>query len=214
MKNRLDIFLRAVLIACCCLSAVAREAIAGDSREAYKSPKTFYRYVNEEGSTVVAQTIPPKYVRAGYEIITLNGEVVKRVAPAPSEADRERVNQEKIKAKEQARADLQLHRSYSNVKDIEAAKERNLLELNNNIKILQVSLQNVKAQLKEQEAHAAATERGGRKTSDEVLTNIKTLRQEEKEVGLQIKQREQELKLAADKYDQDRQRFIEITKPQ
>jgi len=208
MKNRLNMFLQAVLISC---TGMAASAAQTDSKA---GGKVFYRYSNEQGTKVIAQTIPPQYVRAGYEIITVSGEVIKTIAPSPSEADLQRVNKEKADAREQARADLQLHRSYSNVSDIDAAKARNLLELNNNINILQANLVSVKSQLKDQEAHAAAMERGGRKTSDEVLNNIKTLRSEEKDVALQINQRQTELKEAADKYDQDKKRFIEISKPE
>lgn len=207
MKNRLNMFLQALLISCACIAATAT---AADSKG---NVKVFYRYTNEQGTKVIAQAIPPQYVRAGYDIITASGDVIKTVAPSPSEEDMQRVNKEKADARAQAKADLQLHRSYSNVSDIDAAKARNLLELNNNINILQTNLVSVKAQLKDQEAHAAAMERSGRKASDEVLNNIKTLRSEEKDVALQIKQREQELKEAADKYDQDKKRFIEITKP-
>lgn len=185
-------------------------AAAADTKA---SGKVFYRYTNEQGTKVIAQAIPPQDVRRGYEIITVSGEVIKTVAPSPTEADLQRVNNEKTATKAQAEIDLQLHRSYSNVNDIDAAKERNLLQLDNNIKILHANLANVKTQLKDQEAHAAAIERSGRKPSDDVLSNIKTLRSEEKEVAVQIKQRELELQQASDKYDQDKKRFIEITKP-
>lgn len=210
MKNRLNLYLPALLLSCIFMAAGAVAATVADS---HTNSKVFYRYINEQGTKVIAQSIPPQYVRGGYEVITISGEVIKTVAPSPTEADLQRVNKEKTATKAQAEIDLQLHRSYSNVNDIDAAKERNLLQLDNNIKILQTNLVNVKAQLKDQEAHAAAMERSGRKASDDVLNNIKTLRSEEKDVALQIKQRELELHEASDKYDRDKKRFIEITQP-
>lgn len=212
MKNRLHLFL-SVLLLSCTLVGIATAAESKTSKDSKTVNKVFYRYTNEQGTKVISQAISPQYIRAGYEVITANGEVLKTVAASPSEADAQRVNREKTAIKAQAQIDLQLHRSYSNVNDIDAAKSRNLLELSNNIKILQTNLANVKTQLKDQEAHAASIERGGRKASDEVLGNIKTLRSEEKEVALQIKQRELELQAASDKYDQDKKRFIEISKP-
>lgn len=210
MKNRLNLYLSALLLSCTFMAATA---VAATVTAPSTGSKTFYRYTNEQGTKVIGQSIPPQYVRGGYEIITTSGEIIKTVAPSPTDADLQKVNKEKTAKKAQAEIDLQLHRSYSNVKDIDAAKERNLLQLDNNIKILQVNLVNVKAQLKDQEAHAAAMERSGRKTSDDVLKNIKTLRSEEKDVALQIKQRELELQEASAKYDQDKKRFIEITQP-
>ena len=205
MKNRIYIVVSALLLSCFSLTAHAAKS------DADTNGRVFYRYINEQGNKVIAQTISPKYVRAGYEVVNLRGEVIKVVAASPSEAEAERVNNEKAKARLQAENDLLLHRSYSNVSDIDAAKARNLLELNNNINILQANLTSVKSQLQVQEQHAAATERSGRKASDEVLNNIKTLRSEEKEVNSQIKQRQQELETVANKYDADKKRFIQIS---
>lgn len=208
MKNRLNLCW-CVLLFSCALQVNAAATPAQSSQ----ANKVFYRYVNEQGTKVIAQAIPPQYVRGGYEVITASGEVIKVVAPSPTEADLQRVNKEKTAAKAQAQSDLQLHKNYSNVSDIDAAKARNLLELGSNITILQANLVSVKAQLKDQEAHAAAIERSGSKPSDEIIGNIKTLRSEEKDVALQIKQRQLELREASEKYDRDKKRFLEINQP-
>jgi hypothetical protein len=175
--------------------------------------KMFYRYTTNEGHKVVSQTIPPQYIRNGYELLTISGEIVKVVAPAPAEADAERIANERKAAKERAKTDLELRRKYSSVKDIESAKIRNLQELQNTVNILQANLSSVKLQLKAQEAHAASIERSGKTVTAEVLKNITTLRTEEKDLNAQIKQREAEYQSSADKYEQDKLRFIEITQP-
>jgi hypothetical protein len=179
--------------------------------------KVFYRYVNEKGVKVVAQSMPPKYVPAGYEVVSLHGDVIKVVPPAPPASEVERIANEKKAAREQAVADVQLRRSYSTPGDIEAAKKRNLEELRGNTTILEANLVSARSQLKDQEAHAAKLERAGQKVSDDILNNINTLRAEEKDILAQIKQRQVEYQAASDKYDQDKKRFIEITatpKPQ
>lgn len=173
--------------------------------------KYFYRYKNDQGNKVIAQSIPAKFVRNGYEIVSINGEVLKVVPPAPPEEEIERIANEKKSAKEQMRHDLDLRRTYSTVAEIDAAKVRNLQELRNNIDILNANLASVKTQLKTQESHAASIERNGRKLPDDVLKNIKTLRTEELEVNKQIKQREAEYQSASDKFDQNRKRYLEIT---
>jgi len=173
--------------------------------------KVFYRYTTEQGNKVISQTMPPQYVRNGYEMVSISGEVLKVVPPAPPEADAERISKEKKAAKEQAKYDAQLRRTYSTASDIEGAKMRNLQELRNTINILDANLVSVRSQLKNQETLAATIERNGKTVTDDVLKNINTLRAEEKDVNAQIKQREQEYQQASDKYDQDKQRFIEIT---
>ncbi len=173
----------------------------------------FYRYTTTDGRKVVSQTIPPQYIRNGYELLTIGGEIVKVVPPAPPEAEAERIANERKVAKEQARTDLDLRRTYSSIQDIESAKSRNLQELQNTINILQANLASVKSQLKAQEMHAASVERSGKTLSSDILKNITTLRTEEKELNVQIKQREAEYQKSADRYDQEKLRFIEISKP-
>jgi hypothetical protein len=206
MKNRLSAFLCILILG----FFAAVEVVY--AQEPKQKNTIFYRYTNEMGVKVVSQTIPPKYVRAGYELVSLNGEVLKVVAASPTGAEAERIAKEKKQAKAQARADLLLQRSYSRVSEIDAAKSRNLLELRNNINILQGSLLGAKAQLKDHEAQAAARERNSQKVSDELINNIAALRAEEKSIAAQIKQREVEYQAVADRYEQDKKRFIEISK--
>lgn len=185
--------------------------VASVNTFAESDKKVFYRYTTSEGRKVVSQTIPPQYVRNGYEMLTISGEVLKVVPPAPPEADAERIAKERKAAKEQARLDLELRQTYSSVKDIDSAKTRNLQELVNTISILQANLASVKTQLKAQEEHAATIERNGKTVSEDILKNIATLRAEEKDLNNQIKQRQTEYDGAAAKYDQDKARFIEIS---
>lgn len=185
--------------------------VASANTFAQTDKKVFYRYTTSEGRKVVSQTIPPQYIRNGYELLTIGGEVLKVVPPAPPEADAERIAKERKAAKEQAKVDLDLRRKYSSVKDIESAKTRNLQELQNTISILEANISNVKKQLQVQEQHAASIERGGKTVSEEVLKNITTLRNEERDLNVQLKQRQAEYDSAAATYDKDKARFIEIT---
>lgn len=204
MKQRLNILLKLFLMSGAFIVATAQCA---------DKDKVFYRYKDAQGVKVVAQTIPPQFVRNGYELVSVSGEVIKVVPPSPSDADADRIAQERKAAKEQAKADVQLHRSYSTAAEIDAAKARNLQDLRNTINILKANLVSVKSQLKDQEALAASTERNGQKVSDDVLKNISTLRSEDKDLTNQISQREVEFTKASDKYDQDKKRFIEISTP-
>ena len=195
-----------------CLLFLLAGSFFANAEDAKTKSKVLYRYINEQGSKVIGQTIPPQYVRAGYEIVAVNGEVIKVVPAAPSDADAERVAKEKKIAKIQERIDLQLRRTYSNANEIDAAKARFLHDSRNNINILQANLLSVNAQLKQQENHAASLERNGQKVPDEVINNIATLQNEAKDAIAQIKQREIEVQEASDKFDADKKRFMEISK--
>lgn len=207
MKQRFPSLLKLLLISG---FFIVTSAIAATPPNSNGQPKVFYRYTTNEGHKVVSQTIPPQYVRNGYELLSISGEILKVVPPAPPEADIDRISKERKAAKEQARIDLELRQTYSSVKDIDSAKTRNLQELVNTIDILRANLTNIRKQLKNQEEHAATIERNGKTVPDDILKNIATLRAEEKDLNAQIKQREAEYETAATKYDKQKARFIEI----
>lgn len=206
MKQRLTLSLQTLFL-------VAGLLVASFSSAADTDKKMFYRYTSNAGNKVVSQSIPPQYIRNGYELVTMNGEVVKVVPPAPAEADAERIASERKAAREQAKLDKELRQTYSSAEEVDHAKARNLEDLRNTVSILQANLSSVKLQLKAQEAHAANIERGGKTLPSDVLNNISTLRTDEKDLNVQIKQREAEYQQASAKYDKDKLRFIEITKP-
>ena len=171
-----------------------------------------YRYVNHEGNKVVAQSVPAKYVRNGYEVLNMRGDLLKVVPAAPPEADAESAAKAKKAAKEQALLDAKLRQIYSSLSDIDSAKKRSLQELANTIEILQGNLSSLQSQLKAQEAHAASIERSGRVLTDAELKAITTLKDQEASLKAQIKQRETEYQAAELQFEQDRLRFIEITR--
>lgn len=186
--------------------------LLGDIALAQQNTKStvIYRYKNKEGVTVLDSKIPAEYVNNGYEIMSRTGKVLKVIEPVAQGPDGERLRREKLQRTEQAREDVQLRRSYSSVSDIDSAKARNLESLRGNISILQANLITVRKRLQDYQAQAATIERSGRQLPDELLKNINNLVQEEKDIQVQIQQREQEYKEVEEKFDRDRARFIEI----
>lgn len=176
-----------------------------------KTPtKVYYRYLNDQGVKVLDHSIPPKYVRNGYEVVSMSGEVLRVVEPAPSEEDAERIARERKIHADQEKEDALLRRRYSNLNDIEAIKKRSLLELQSNVDILQGNLGSTRTQIENQHARAAAAERSGRTVPPETLKLIDDLQAEERDIQLQIKHRELEYQSLSDKFDQDKRRFEEL----
>jgi chromosome segregation ATPase len=196
-----------VLIACSSLMMSGWVVAANSS-----TSKVVYRYKNKDGVTVLDNSIPPQYVNNGYEIMSLSGKVIKVVAPVVQGAEGERLQREKQQREERERDDIQLRRSYSNVADIDGAKSRNLESLRGNISILQANLASARTRLQTYQSQAAGIERTGRQLPEDLLKNINKLVQEEKDIQLQIQQREAEYKTVEQKFDEDRKRFIEISK--
>jgi predicted nucleic acid-binding Zn-ribbon protein len=197
-----------LLVLITCSSLLMSGWVAAQNKTA---SKVIYRYKNNQGITVLDSTIPPEYVNKGYEIVSLSGKVIKVIAPVTQGEEGERLHREKLAREAREREDVQLHRSYSNVTDIDAAKNRNLESLRGNINILQANLVSARSRLQGYQSQAAAIERGGRQLPEDLLKNINNLVQEDKDIQEQILQREEELKAVEKKFDEDRKRFIEIT---
>lgn len=180
---------------------------------AQAATKTMYRYKNNEGVTVMDNKIPAEYAGKGYEILSTTGKIIKVVPPSLSKEEAEKQKAEKLAKEERLKADIELKRSYSSISDIDAAKERNLQSLKANIAILKSTLESTKQEIISETGRAASLERSGRKINKETLAKIDGLQQKEKDLTQQIVQREKELKVISDKFDQDKKRFMEITEP-
>ncbi|HCS63373.1 MAG TPA: hypothetical protein DIW64_04425 [Cellvibrio sp.] len=197
-----------LLVLITCSSLLLSGLVAAQNKT---TSKVIYRYKNNQGITVLDSNIPPEYVNKGYEIVSLSGKVIKVIAPVTEGAEGERLYREKLEREVREREDIQLRRSYSNVGDIDAAKTRNLESLRGNISILQANLTSARTRLQNYQSQAAAIERAGRQLPEDLLKNINNLVQEEKDIQVQIQQREEEYKTVEQKFDADRKRFVEIT---
>ncbi len=197
------------LLMMCVISAAAQSA----TRNTQTPGKVIYRYKNNEGVLVMDNKIPAEYSGKGYEIVSITGKVIKVVPPSLTKEEAEKQKAEKIAKEERLKADIELKRSYSAVSDIDAAKERNLASLQANLAILRANFESTKQELAKETGRAASLERSGRQVNKDILSKIESLQKKEKDMMQQVKQREKELEIVSDKFDQDRKRFIEITQP-
>ncbi len=161
--------------------------------------QVYYRYLNEQGISVLDDRIPPQYAQKGYEIVSLSGEVLKTVPPAPDAED--------LAAKQallKLREDFQrLDRRYSSLADIERAKERKLANLDTNIAILRGNITGFEAQLVSLRSQAADVERAGRQVPDVLLQKLSDTRAELTAAEELLEVRLKELEDVAARFDQD-----------
>lgn len=169
--------------------------------------KVYYRYLNQDGIPVINHLIPPEYAQKGYEVVTPRGEVVSIVPPALSEKDASQMKLQKMREAELAKWDEELRRRYSSVDDIDAAKQRKLVQVDGRIAILQSNIRNLKGQISDQHALAARSERMGKPVPDSVLKTLKGLEEELKITEDQVVQRQAQYQSIADKYEGDKERF-------
>lgn len=179
--------------------------------------KVFYRYVDRAGKVAIVDRLTPEIVPLGYDVIRADGTVVESVARRLSEQEREAWQREKAVAKARAEAeekmrawDESLLLRYSDVSDIDVAKERALRDIKVRISILKSNLMAIKQQVLKNQAEAAELERRGQAVPESLITTLGDLRREVSGTEAQIASRTQELDEVADAYERDRARFSQL----
>lgn len=173
--------------------------------------KVFYRYLNDQGVKVLDHSIPPKYAQKGYEVVSLNGHVIKVVPPTLPKDELTKLETNRRNQGALEKWDKQLRRRYSSVADIEAAKARKLSNLDGNIAILRSNINSLVAQIEDQQSQAANIERAGRAIPESMLKVIDEMQLELEDTEELVRLRLEEYKSVSDKYDRDKARFREIT---
>ena len=198
----------AALMAGCCLAVCALAA---------RSDEFLYRYVNEQGVTVIDYSIPPEYVHKGYEILNRNGtvhEVVPRALTDDEMADQSSAAyQARVEAEEAERLrkwDESLLLRYSSIEDIEAARDRALSELRIRISILRSNVRSLQSQVESNQRRAADAERRAGSVPVEVVAAIDGLQDEIVETERSIKDRQREMEVVEQGYERDIERFTQL----
>ncbi len=163
--------------------------------------QVYYRYVDENGVSVLDHSIPPEYAQKGYEIVKITGEVVKKVPPA-SPADAEAMARQQ--ALMETRKDYErLSRRYSSLADIESAKQRKLANLDTNIAILKGNITGLESQIAHIRAQAADVERAGREVPEAHLQKLADTRAELAGAKELLATRQKEYDAVAARFDED-----------
>ncbi len=173
--------LRSVVFSLSLLAGVGPVMAADPAKTA--QPVEYYRYVNDKGVTVIDRLgVPPEYIEKGYQVVNDQGRVVRVVPPAPTAEERKRMVEEKAKAS----SDAQLLRIYTEVADVDRARDRKLAELDGVISVAQSNLNSLRTQQANLQATAAESERVGRPVPEHLLVQIDNLKAEQEGVQRDI----------------------------
>lgn len=173
-----------------------------------------YRYVNDEGSTVVDFQVPPEHVKKGYEVVNDKGVVVRVVPRELSEEEQKQADVQKRLEEEAVAEQLRLQEwdealllRYSSIEDIEAAEERALRDLRIRVSIIKSNKRSLKQQVENYQAQAAEMERMGREVDVERLQAIEDLQSEIAISDRAIADRQVEIEAVEAAYKADIDRF-------
>ena len=174
-----------------------------------------YRYVNDEGSTVVDFQVPPEHVKKGYEVVNDKGVVIRVVPRELSEEEQKYADAQKRLQEEAVAEQLRLKEwdealllRYSSIEDIEAAEERALRDLRIRVSIIRSNKRSLKQQVENYQAQAAEMERMGREVDVERLQAIEDLQSEIAISDRAIADRQIEIEAVEAAYKADIERFV------
>ena len=177
-----------------------------------------YRHRDAKGVVVIDDAVPPQFVRNGYEVLNRAGQVLEVVPRQLSAEELANLSGEE-KAKRDAKAreekqqafDESLLLRYSDVADIEAARERGIKELQIRLSIVRGNMMQVKANLERDQQKAADIERNGRKVPDAMRDTIGALHKQIELSESDIELRKKEVEDLKAQYRQEIDRFHYLT---
>ena len=191
--------LRIQVLFFCIFSLLALPSVANERR--------LYRYIADNGVMVISSKIPSRYVSGGYDVITYDGRLIERVPPEPSPEEKRQLE---LELKERARLeawDNQLLRIYSHPDDIEAVKQRKLLEIKNDLRIITRNIEKIDQEINRYHGMAANDERIDGTVAAGIVENISILKKDRLREEARQREKLEEKQELIEKYDKDIARF-------
>ncbi len=182
-----------------------------------------YKCTDEKGVTHIGDTPPAGCASVMMYEISRSGAVIRNIDPTPTpgelkarqEEDARRKEAEKIAA-EQKRKDLALLSSYSNEREFDVARDRNIEPLNGRIYNSKDRLKALDKRLKELDDEMEFYKAGKSKTSKareapmSVTHELQRLRNEKDSLDKSIASSEREIEALKVRFDADKKRWVDL----
>jgi flagellar biosynthesis GTPase FlhF len=200
-----------ILVALACAFGLAASAAQA------QSTGKLYRYVDEKGKVHYLDRPPTEAAGRPLDQLNRQGAVLKQgeVALSPEqvaarEAEKRRAQEEQIKLREENRKNQALLDTYASEKDIDESRARAIAAANDSIKDSKTRLDEA---LKRQEKLKGEAEFYQKRPMPQQLKQ--EVQNNEREIAIQreaIEKKQQEISSLNAKYDDDKRRYLEITK--
>lgn len=176
-----------------------------------------YKYVNEDGVTVLDSHVPARYVKNGYSILSLDGRVIEIVPRALSDREiRERdseLAEQRAKEKaerEQKIADQNLMRIYGGPEDVVRARDTKLASVEGFINTSRGNLARLESQKRSLESQLADIERAGGTIGKERLAQMRSIQNRIRNNEAEIEEKIAEMERLRANYSADLKRVREL----
>ena len=176
-----------------------------------------YRYLNEDGVTVLNSHVPRTAVQNGYTILDDNGRVLE-VVPRALTPEEVRQQEDELaesqslaeEQRDQKDADKNLLILYGTPEDVERARDTELASVEGHIKTQNDLLRRLEGQKRELEASLANIERAAGTIDEESLGRIRVIEDRMATINSEIKEKHSELDVLRTSYAADINRVREL----
>ncbi len=172
--------------------------------------RQFFRYKDENGQIVINSSIPPEYVKNGYEIVDDKGIVLKVVDPQLSEEEIRRRRQEQERIENQRARDAELRKLYRSPRDVDRAMNTWLGRLDMEIRLKENRIAILRTEYNELQSQAANQERVGKEVDENLLAEMAQIEEEISRYEAEIAEVEERQEEAQERFQADRERMIII----
>ena len=143
--------------------------------------QNLYRYVNEEGNTVLSGSLPPNYADKGYEIIDKSGRVIQFVSPKLSQQQLQALEVEADALRRQAaqeQRDRELLLLYGSAREARDALNRQMDVIKGQLALSDAEGNRLRFTLKQKQEQISKLRQFDRKPPEQLTDSVETIRGE------------------------------------
>jgi hypothetical protein len=176
-----------------------------------------YKWVDEKGVTHYGDSIPPQYAKQGSEELSKKGLVIKKtdaaLTPEQIKAKEEEEARKKAEEKqqlEQKRRDKALLNTYTNEKEIDLVRDRNLQQGTLQLQSMDLRIKQIQPRHDEAKKKAAEFTAKGKPVPAYLQQELQETEKEMSRLQDMIKRKNQEMDEIRAKFEDDKKRFREL----
>ena len=170
-----------------------------------------YKWVDDQGVTHYSSTIPPEYANKDRVQINKAGLEVKPDENKDAHKTNGQPTPEEQAAIDQRRRDKALLDTYSNVDEIDLARDRNLQQVNARINSIQIRLKSAQSTLDEHQKEKEHIAKANRQIPSSLMSDLSDDQDKIDRLQSELDQAEKEAADIKARYDADKERYRALT---
>ncbi len=193
------------------LALASNPVLAAEKNTAAPPPKagSIVKWVDEKGVTHYGDSVPTQYSGRDNSVLDPQGRVVKRNKAGDSQANKA-IAEETGVSVEQQRHDKALLAAYTTEQEFDLARDRNLQMDEAAVEALNQRMGSVKTRLEAAKKMSAGFSQRKKSVPPHITQDLKENQDEIAKIETQIAERQQSMDATRQRFEKDKQRFIEL----